>query len=144
MELRGGCTNSELTAAALAYRGDGRYKSDRRIESAFLRVWAADLNKRDALDDPDFDFDSIFEEAEPDTIEDVTVRGRPGKALSIRSGVDPGPVSWPALAWTEGDLVFWITGEGLDESAVRLVAESLRSAEPDVFDALVDGERCGE
>ncbi|MCP3974781.1 MAG: hypothetical protein GY720_09835 [bacterium] len=144
IELRGGCTTGEFTAAVLAYRGDGRYKSETRIESAYLRVFAFDLSARNTFDDPDFDLDSILEEAEPGTVETATVRGRTGNAFSIPSGEDPDSVAWPALAWAEVDLVFWVSGEGLDQEDVRLVAESLRPVSADEYADLTDGERCGE
>lgn len=144
LTLRGGCHRDGTTgpaASVLWYRGDGRYKSEVRIESAFLRLFAVDVDERASLDDPEFSgIDDVLADAEPGSRTETEVRGRTGTLFSMRSAKDA--ASRPALAWTDGNLMFWISGEGLDQASVLGVAESLRQTSTEEFRALTDGQQC--
>ena len=58
----------------------------------------------------------------------------------VASGEEPS--DWPAVVWTEGQRLYWLLGEGLDEAAVGRVANSLEAISLDRFRELVDNEQC--
>lgn len=109
----------------LGYRGDGRHKTAERHETALLRIFGHHS-----------EHGGMVGSADSGSIEEVTIRGHPGRSFTITSA-EPIPAPWPALTWTEGDsLTMEIVGEGLDYEAVVAVAESLEPLTQEQFNEM--------
>lgn len=146
LNLRFGCIREAEERAGvtvLGYRGDGRYKSEIDpicVETAFLRIFAFDFDAGVEFDDPSFSIDDVLDEAKPGSVAPTIVRGMDAQVFLVASGEEP--TAWPAVVWTEGQRLYWLLGEGLDEAAVVLVANSLEAISLDRFRELVDNEQC--
>lgn len=128
LQLHFACATSPDEAVqmtVLGYRGDGRYKTAERHETALLRIFGYHGEQGGTVG-----------RADSGSIEEVTIRGHPGRSFTITTA-EPIPAPWPAITWTEGDsLAMEIVGEGLDHEAVLAVAESLEPLTQEQFNEM--------
>ena len=143
LTLRTGCLEKGVERpgfAVLAYRGDGRYRTEQSSESALLRVFTYDLEAGLVPDDPDFDsLDDVLATADPGSVTETSLRGQKGYAYR-NTTAEPYPAPWPAVAWQEGSVIIWLLGEGLTEKIVNETAESLKPVAEQEWVSVV-GER---
>lgn len=105
-----------------------------------LRIFGTDFDAGVEFDDPPFSIEDVLSEAMPGSVRSTSVRGMDAQVFSVPSGEEPS--AWPAVVWMEESRLFWLLGEGLDESAVLRVANSIEAISLDRSCELAQNEQC--
>lgn len=142
---RGGCVAGDLSAPAgflTVFGDDGRRVYHTRQTPAEIRFGVWDTRR----DPPDggrpVTLDDILDTAVPNSVYDTEVDGVRATGFSIRSADPADTRTWPAVVWTEGDLLLWLLGDGITVLEVVEVAESVDGVSRDEFEREVPGEEC--
>ncbi|MEZ5408604.1 MAG: hypothetical protein R2761_11295 [Acidimicrobiales bacterium] len=121
---------------------DGRRRFGPRQTPAEIRFGLWDSGQASVDGAAPLTADDILDAAVPASVYDTDVNGHRATGFAVHS-VDPTDTgTWPAVVWTDGDLLLWLYGDGITLLEVVEVAESVEHASQEDFERMVPVDAC--